>query len=203
MSYSTVLRWRFAIVPRLYYAKTLCRSGEQLFHLVHGAVPATLVAIAGVVVEELLVGERQQCAVAVRLEQYRHQRFTFGHRFPGPGEDQLLVRHDLAIDTADIVLLAARRAHHPAITAAGARIAFGVRRLDLAAAHPKLHFFRVGPRREGLGRRRVEAAFDGEARLCGGLGGHGVSFCDSDSSSSKNSSSKNAARRSSRSDQNF
>src|ERR1700728_124674 len=149
-------------------------------------------AVAHFLVEELLVGQREQRAVAVRLDQDRHQRLALGGRLPGPGEDEFLIGDDFATDAADVVLFAAWRAHQPAIAAADADVTFGRYRFDLARPYPARYFFRVGPGGEDFGRRRLEAALEGEARFGGGLGGH-------DSSSS----SKKAARLDSRSDQNF
>src|SRR5262252_9967778 len=121
--------------------------------------------IARLLVEELLMRERQERAVAVRLDLDRDQRFALGCAFPGPGEDQLLVRHEFAVNTADIVLFAVRGFHQPAITSAGPRLALDLEHFDFAGAHPAFHFFRVGPSREDFRGRRVEPALEGEARL--------------------------------------
>ena len=56
-------------------------------------------------VEELLVRQRQDGAVIVRLEVDGDQQFALGRALPGPREDQLAVGHDLAIDAADAVML--------------------------------------------------------------------------------------------------
>src|SRR5579863_9911984 len=80
------------------------RSSRQIFfHLVERAVPALLVTIARIVVEELLVRHRQQRAVAVGLEQHGDERLALGRRFPGPGENQFLVGDHLAVSTADVM----------------------------------------------------------------------------------------------------
>src|SRR4029077_11670101 len=136
------------------------------------------------------MGEREQRAIAVRLDFDRDQRFALRRGFPGPGEHELLVRYEFAIDAADIVLFAVRALHQPAITPADARIALHLEHFDFAGTHPAFHFFRIGPRREDLGRRRFEPPLEREARFRGGLDCH-------------DSSSKNAARLESRSDQNF
>ena len=104
----------------LLYSKTvwkgsrLCSDFMSLhanicLHLVECAVPAALVAVARGRVEELLMRQRQQRAVAVGLDQDRHQRLALRRRLPGPGEYELLVRDDLAIMPADVMLLAIRR----------------------------------------------------------------------------------------------
>src|SRR6185295_8474398 len=82
------------------------RSAERFFELVERAGPAPFVTVARRLVEELLVDQRQQRAVAVRPDDNGHQRFTFRHGSPGPGELKFLVRNHLAIDAADVVLFA-------------------------------------------------------------------------------------------------
>src|SRR5258708_6453107 len=119
-------------------------------------------AVARFLVEKLLMRERKQCAIAVALERQRHQGLALRRRLPGPGEHQLLVRHDLAIDAADVVFFSVRCFHEPTITAADARIAFGAEHLDFAGTHPARYFFRVRPRLEDFRWRRVEPALDGE-----------------------------------------
>src|SRR5581483_5766858 len=149
-----------------------------------------LVAIACGLVEELLVHEGHQRAVALSLESDCHQRFTFRRCFPCPREYELLVLDDFAIDAADIVLLTITRLlHHDAESAANSYIRFSVNGPNFTRTHPMLQFFRVGPRRKDFRRRCVEPAPDGEAGL-GCDGGH-------------LSSSRKAARRSNRSVQNF
>src|SRR5579871_1268902 len=93
-------------------------SADELLQLVDRAFPAVAVAVARLVVEELLVGERQERAVAVGLEIDGDQRLALRRALPGPGEHQFPVRHELPIDAADVVIFAARRAHQPAIAAA-------------------------------------------------------------------------------------
>src|SRR5262245_4173466 len=80
-------------------------SGEMLLELVERPGPARLMAVARRLVEELLVDQRQQRAVAVRLEQHGDHRFPFRRAAPCPGEDELLVWNDLAIDAANVVLV--------------------------------------------------------------------------------------------------
>ena len=81
-------------------------QAKEFFHLVERAVPAALVAVAGIIVEELFMRECQQGAVTVRFQQHRHPRFTLWRGFPGPGENQLLAGDDFAVDAADVMLLA-------------------------------------------------------------------------------------------------
>src|SRR5438874_2292412 len=120
-------------------------SAKEPVELLDCAGPAVAVTIARLLVEELLVGQRQQRAVAIRRDLDRHQGFALRRRFPGPGEDEFLVGHELAIDTADVVLFAARALHQPAIAAADARFALGLKHFDFAGAHPAFYFFRIGP----------------------------------------------------------
>src|SRR5262245_34781765 len=78
-------------------------SGKQRGKLVEPLGPAGLVAIARALVEELLVGQRQQRAVAIGLQQDRDQRFALRRAVPGPGEHELLVWPHLAIGAANFV----------------------------------------------------------------------------------------------------
>ena len=63
-------------------------------------------AIARGLVEELLVDQRQQRSTLVRLDQDGDERLALRRRAPGPGEDELFVAHHLAVDAADVMLLA-------------------------------------------------------------------------------------------------
>src|SRR5258706_3407335 len=81
----------------------------MLFKIVEHAGPAALMAVARGLIEQLLMVEREQRALAVRLQRDRHQRFAFRRRMPGPAEHQPLVRHHLAIDSADLVILVVGR----------------------------------------------------------------------------------------------
>src|SRR5262245_37791694 len=87
-------------------------------------------AVARSFVEELLVGQREQGAVAVARELDRHHRLALGRRPPGPGEYELAVRHHLAEGSAHVVLLAvAAPAHHDAIAAADAGVSLRQHRI--------------------------------------------------------------------------
>src|SRR5215467_7478832 len=163
---------------------------DEFLELVQRGSPTAAMPIARVLVEELLVSEREQRAVAVRLDFDGHQRFPLWRRFPRPGEDEFVVGHEFAIDAADVVLLAVWTLHLPAIAPADTRVALDLEHFDFAGTHPAFYFFRIGPGREDFGRRGFEPALERETRFRGGLGCH-------------DSSSKNAARLESRSDQNF
>src|SRR5258708_6651823 len=127
--------------------------------------PAVAVAVAGSLVGELLMGERQRCHLACGHELDRHQGLPLRRAAPGPGENQLAVCHHFAKLAADLVLLAARGAHHHAITSAHARIGFRQHDFVCAGTEPALHRFRAGPGAEAALRRRLELAPDGEAGL--------------------------------------
>src|SRR5882672_5619143 len=78
-------------------------SGKQRSELGEPLGPAGLVPVTRALVEELLVGQRQQRAVAIGLEQHRDQRFALRRAVPCPGEYELLVRPHLAVGAADLV----------------------------------------------------------------------------------------------------
>src|SRR4029453_6032802 len=109
---------------------------QHLVETIEDRAPAGLMAIARGLVEELLVGEREQGPVAVRLELDRYQRFALGRGSPGPGEHELPVRHHLAKRSAHVVLLAIGRGPHDAIAAADARVGLGQHRGALSRAEP-------------------------------------------------------------------
>src|SRR5690242_16087843 len=73
------------------------------FELVERAGPALLMAIARRLVEEQLVQQRQDGAVAVRLECDGDLRLALRRGLPVPGEDEPFVRHDLAIDAEHVM----------------------------------------------------------------------------------------------------
>ena len=62
--------------------------------------------VARLLVEELLVRQRQDRAVAVGLEVDRDLRFALRRAAPRPAEDQPAARHDLVVDAAHVVLAA-------------------------------------------------------------------------------------------------
>src|SRR3954451_25322355 len=78
-------------------------SGKQRGKLVEPLGPAGLVTITRALVEELLVRQRQQRAIAIGLEQHRDQRFALRRAVPSTGEYEFLVRPHLAVDAANLV----------------------------------------------------------------------------------------------------
>ena len=104
--------------------------------------------------------------LAGALHLHRDQRFPLRRALPRPGEDELLVGNDLAIDAADAVLLAARHLHDDAVAATDLEI--GLRDEDLtivAGSEPLLQRLRVRPRAEDFFDRDGVVAFEPEARL--------------------------------------
>src|SRR5436853_7560567 len=81
-------------------------SGEISFDVVEHALPSMLMTVTGGLVEELFVVEHKQRALTVGLQQHRNQRLAFGGRMPCPTENQPFIRHHLAIDPADLEVLA-------------------------------------------------------------------------------------------------
>ena len=130
------------------------------------ATTPALVVVAGGLIEQCLMVQRQQRAPAVGLQRHRHQRFAFRGRMPGPAEHQFFVRHHLVIDPADFMILSVAVGEADTKSPADPRIDNGVHRagLDLRRPEPARYFFRVGPRRVDFLRRRMETAFEGEAR---------------------------------------
>ena len=137
-------------------------------------------AVAGHLVEELLVRQGEEGAAAIRLEIDRDLRFPLRRRPPCPTEHQLPVGHDLAIDAAHVVLAAVIAAKADMEAAAHPDIGLGSAGRRIGRAPPADHFFRDGPGFVDFLGRGVEAALEGEA----GLAGH------------FSSSSRKAARRS-------
>src|SRR5262245_64216376 len=103
-------------------------SGEEIFQLHEQLVPALGVLVARSLVEELLMREDHQGAVAIGPDRYRHQRPALGRRVPGPAEHQPLMRHHFAIDAADLGMLAGLHVETDAVAAADADIEFGAER---------------------------------------------------------------------------
>src|SRR5579862_2987289 len=130
-------------------------------------------AVAGLLVGELLMGHGQRRRTAVRRELDRHQRLPLGRRAPSPGEDEPAVRHHLTILAAYVMLLAARRTHHQAVASADARVAFGHHDFGVGGTEPALQGFRFGPGAKASVGRRREPTLEGEARLGPGRGGCG------------------------------
>src|SRR5882757_5030501 len=142
-------------------------SAYKLFQLAEQFVPALLVAVARGRIEELLMEQRQQRAGAIRLQRDREQRLALRRRMPGPAEHQPFVRHDLAIDAADLEILAVGACEADAVAAADTQVGLGLHRafLDAGRSEPRDYFFRVGPRGVDFGGRRIDTTFDREAWL--------------------------------------
>src|SRR5262245_65865411 len=85
--------------------------------------------------------ERLDALSVARFEGDRHHRFdSCGRPFvPGEGEDEALVRHDLAIDSAEPVLAMPGRPDHRAISAADTEIDRRLGAGEILRAHPALH----------------------------------------------------------------
>src|SRR5262249_40070905 len=143
------------------------RLSDHLRELVERSAPAVAMSVALGFVGELLMDQREDGAVAVALERDGDERLPLGLRAPLPGEHELLIGHDLAVDAAHVVLLSVRGAHEHTKTAAHARV--GLRRQchRVGGRVPPHHFFRVGPRLVDFRGRGVEPALESEA----GLGG--------------------------------
>src|SRR3984957_14867201 len=110
--------------------------------------------------------QRQQRAVAVRPQRDLYPGFPFRRRTPPPAQRQSLVRHHLAIDAGDFVMLAILHLEADPVAAADPRIDVGPYRAgdDLRGPEPSGYFFRVGPRRVDFRRRGIETTFEREAR---------------------------------------
>ena len=70
-----------------------------------------LVPVARSLVEELLVSQGELRTSAVRSDINGHKRFAFRRRAPCPGEHELPVGHDFAINAAYVMLLPVGAAH--------------------------------------------------------------------------------------------
>src|SRR5258708_39574815 len=139
-------------------------SGQIFFKRVERADPAALVAVAGDLIEQLLVRKREQRAVAIGLQRHRHQRFAFRRRVPRPAEHQPLVRYHLAIDAADfVVLVVGRKADTK--TSTDPRVDVGAERgrLAVGAPEPSDYFLRVDPRGVDFRRRGIGTTVEAEA----------------------------------------
>src|SRR5262245_31802540 len=143
-------------------------SGQIAFEPVERCRPAGTVAVARGLVEELLVLEREQRAVAVGSQRDRHQRLPLRHGAPHPREDQLAVRNHLAIGSADVRFRVVGCTKAGAEVAADAWIWLCAQRVCLRGAPPVHYLLRVGPGAVDFLRWRAEPALDDEA----GFGGH-------------------------------
>ena len=154
-------------------------------------------AVARSRIEQLLVVQREQRALAIRLQRDRYLGFPFRRRMPGPVEHQKLVRHHLAINPADFVIFVVR-GETDAKTSADPRVDLGLERVRLGvrASEPADYFLRVGLRGVDFRRRAIETAFEVEARSGDKAGVAGSAWFGGHLSSSTK-----AARRSRFSDQ--
>src|SRR6478672_11623739 len=94
----------------------------KCFQLAEQRVPAFLVSVTRGLIEELLMMQRQQRAAAIGFERNRHLRLPLRCRVPGPAEHQPLVRHDFAIDAADLEMLAVGGVEADAVSSTDAKI---------------------------------------------------------------------------------
>src|SRR5436190_7377860 len=115
-------------------------SSQVAFHLVERACPTGAVAVARGLVEELLVQQREQRALAVGRQRDRYQRLPLRHGAPHPGEDELPVGDHLTIGAADVMLLAIRRAEDDVEATADAHVQLCAQRLCLLGAPPVRYF---------------------------------------------------------------
>src|SRR3974377_2365755 len=111
-------------------------SGQIGFELVEGRVPAAIVAVTCAFIEELLVREHQERAVAVRLEFDGDQRLSLGCRPPRPCVDALAVRDRLTNGAGDAVIFAPRTARVDHESSAGARVENRLRGGGCSRAEP-------------------------------------------------------------------
>src|ERR1700675_4180158 len=95
-------------------------------------------------IEQLLMVQRQQRAIAVGLQRDRHLRFTLRCRMPRPAERQYPVPPHLAIDAGDFVMPAVLHLEAAPVAAADPRIDIGPHRAgdDLRGPEPSGYFFR-------------------------------------------------------------
>src|SRR5262245_54254749 len=162
-------RLAVAVLAMLVSFSQLCRAllRQVAIEFLERAGPSALVAIARLLIKELLVVERQQSAVAVLRHRHGHERLALGCGMPGPRKDQTAVGDHLAVDAADLVMFTVLGLEAEAIAPSRAHIHLGLDRtaLGLARSEPVHYFFRVCPRAEDLRRRRLEFALEGEAWL--------------------------------------
>src|ERR671914_673335 len=101
---------------------------QEALALLEARRPAFAVAVAHFLVKELLVPEIELGAVIHSLEHDRHERLALrGGARPGPGEDELAVRHYFLVDASAFVLVALRPTEDDAKAPADAHIELGSR----------------------------------------------------------------------------
>src|SRR4029077_8694767 len=154
--------------------------------------------VARGLIEELFLMEGERRAGAVGLQGHGDQRLALRRRMPDPAKHQPLVRHDFAVDAADLIILPAFIFEAEAVAPADAEINICLDRaiLHLRRPAPSGYFCRIGPRGVDLFRPRVEVPLEGETWARGETGVDGGVWFDGHGSSSTK-----AARRSRLSDQ--
>src|SRR5476649_254009 len=140
-------------------------SRKQLLELVEAEAPAAAVVVARLLVEELLVRERQDRAVGVGLDVDGDLRLTLGRRAPRPAEDQLAVGHDLFVGAAHVVLLAGVALEADMEAAADAQVRLGGAGGLVVATPPAHHLRGLRPGFVDFFRRGFESALEGKAGL--------------------------------------
>src|SRR5262245_26293494 len=140
----------------------LLRLRKITFELVEAAGPALRVAVACGLVKELLVDESEERACALGFDEDGHKRLALGHGTPRPGEHEFLVGHDLAVDAADVMLLAVLGMELYGIAPTNAHISRSLLHRPRVRAEPLHYFFGLGPGRIDFFRRRVETTFESE-----------------------------------------
>src|ERR1700739_300403 len=135
-------------------------------------------------VEQMLMMQREQRAVAVRLQGDRHLRFALGRRMPGPAEDEAAGGPHLAINGAGPVIFAVG-GKAEAKAPADAHVDLCLQSLGprIGPTEPADYFFRIGPGRVDRFGRRIDATLEGEAWSRDGFDGAGR--CSHVSSSTK------------------
>jgi hypothetical protein len=103
-------------------------SDQKLLDVIEHSRPATLMRVAGGLIGELRVMQRQQGSFAFGLDRDRDQRFPLGRRMPRPGEDQARIRHDLAIDACRFEIFAVILLEAEAVFSADAQVDLGLDR---------------------------------------------------------------------------
>src|SRR5207249_9912077 len=107
-------RWPTAAPSAAMLSGAPCSAAfQEAFELVEGFAPAALVVVSHRLIEELLVQEHELGAARRRAEADGDERLALRRAVgPGPGEHQLAVGHDLAIDACTLVRLAVGAAEH-------------------------------------------------------------------------------------------
>src|SRR6516162_5760488 len=134
------------------------------FQLVERAVPAGLVAAAGLLVVQARMGESELCPVGDSAEIDLDERLAgiLAAR-PAPAHRQPVGPHDLEIFAAAFMLAAVEHAEADPIAAADAQVGLGQQYRAVVGAPPASNALRSRKRVEDDRRPRLDAAHDGEA----------------------------------------